>query len=87
MILSKKQYLAYRIARKFCSNGYASETIRAILQFMFIEIGINRMEASYSINNKASRRVIEQLGMQLEIGAKECYFCSRGYQDSNLFGV
>jgi ribosomal-protein-alanine N-acetyltransferase len=83
----QKATLGYCLAREYWSNGYATEAVKAVLQYMFVEIGLNRIEASHSINNIASGRVLEKAGMLLEGQSKDYYFCNSGFQDSRLFGV
>ncbi len=83
----QKAVLGYCIARKHWSNGYATEAVGAVLHFMFTEVGINRIEASHSINNPASGRVLEKSGFHEEGFAKEYYRCSLGFQDSRLFAL
>ena len=83
----QKATLGYCLARKHWSNGYATEAVRAVLDFMFTQTGINRMEASHSVNNPASGRVLEKAGFQYEGLAKEYYRCGLGFQDSRLFAL
>lgn len=83
----QKAILGYCLAREFWSNGYTTEAVKAVLRYMFIEIGLNRIEASHSINNIASGRVLEKVGMLLEGQSKDYYFCNSGFQDSRLFGL
>lgn len=83
----QKAVLGYCIARDFWSKGYATEAVNAVLMFMFQEVGINRIEASHSVNNKASGRVLEKVGMKFEGFASEYYYCRMGFQDSYLYGI
>lgn len=83
----QKATLGYCLARKFWSNGYMTEAVKAVLQYMFADIGLNRIEASHSTHNIASGRVLEKVGMLLEGQSKDYYFCNSGSQDSRLFGV
>jgi ribosomal-protein-alanine N-acetyltransferase len=83
----QKALLGYCIAKTFWSKGYATEAVRAVLEFMFSEVGINRIEASHSIRNVASGRVLEKAGLKREGLAKEYYYCSQGFQDSHLYGI
>lgn len=83
----QKAVMRYCIEKNFWSNGYATEAVKAVLKYMFIEIGINRIEASHSVNNKASGRVLEKAGMILEGHAKDYYYCNVGFQDSYLYGL
>lgn len=83
----QKAILGYCLARKYWSNGYATEAVKAVLHYIFTEIGLNRIEASHSTNNIASGRVLEKARMHLEGQSKDYYFCNSGFQDSRLFGV
>ena len=64
-----------------------TEAVKAVLQYMFVDIGLNRIEASHSTHNIASGRVLEKVGMLLEGQSKDYYFCNSGFQDSRFFGV
>jgi ribosomal-protein-alanine N-acetyltransferase len=83
----QKAVLGYCLARKFWSNGYATEAVKAVLNYIFSETGLNRVEASHSVNNIASGRVLEKAGMILEGQSRDYYFCNSGLQDSRLFGI
>ncbi|MFM9331091.1 GNAT family N-acetyltransferase [Paenibacillus mesotrionivorans] len=83
----QKAVLGYCLARKYWSNGYTTEAVRAVVRYMLSEIGLNRIEASHSVNNMASGRVLEKSGFVLEGHAKDYYCCSLGLQDSNLYGI
>lgn len=83
----QKATLGYCLARKYWSNGYTTEAVKSVLHYMFTEIGLNRIEASHSVNNIASGRVLKKAGLLLEGQAKDYYFCNSGLQDSRLFGI
>ena len=83
----QKAVLGYCLAREFWSNGYATEAAKAVLEYAFCEINLNRIEASHSVNNSASGRVLEKVGMVLEGRAKDYYYCNAGFQDSNLYAI
>ncbi|MDF2873166.1 MAG: hypothetical protein K0R05_4741 [Anaerocolumna sp.] len=51
------------------------------------EVGLNRIEASHSINNIASGRVLEKIGMLMEGQSKDYYFSNSGFQDSRIYGM
>jgi [ribosomal protein S5]-alanine N-acetyltransferase len=45
-------------------QGYMTEAVSAILVFGFEELAADRIEASYALWNKSSRRVLEKVGMK-----------------------
>lgn len=58
--------LGYIIHRAYWNKGYATEACRALLDFGFKRIGLNRIEATAFPENIASTRVLEKVGMQYE---------------------
>lgn len=83
----EKATLGYCLAREHWSQGYATEALKAVLAFLFEEVGFHRLEASHSVNNPASGRVLQKAGLLLEGHAKEYYRCAAGFQDSDLYGL
>ena len=83
----RKATLGYCLARDYWSKGYTSEAVKAVIKFMLVDVGLNRIEASCSVNNIASFRVLEKVGMTYEGQATEYYFCNVGFQDSNLYAI
>lgn len=58
----------YALGRAHWGQGYASEALRAVLDYGFRELGLNRVEADIDPRNGASAGVLERLG-----------FCKEGY--------
>lgn len=63
--LDQKAVLGYCLARAYWSKGYTTEAVREVLRYLFEEIGLNRIEASHSVNSKlyglTRRRYFEKL--------------------------
>lgn len=55
-------------------RGYASELCRRMLAFGFDEVGVNRIEADVALENQASLRVMEKIGMRREGVLRDCIF-------------
>ncbi len=51
---------------KYHKNGYATEAVRAMIQFGFERLGLYRIEGRYMKENVASRHVMERSGMIYE---------------------
>lgn len=62
----EKAEIGYWIGVPYWGNGYATETVRTVIQFCFEDLGLNRVEAEYFAENGASRRVMEKAGMTFE---------------------
>jgi ribosomal-protein-alanine N-acetyltransferase len=56
----------YALARPYWGRGLATEGARASLRFGFEHLGIERIVAATRVDNLASRRVLEKIGMTFE---------------------
>ena len=63
--------------REFWGQGFATEAARASLQYGFDELGLERVVGIVHLENMASQRVLEKLGMELveqkQFFGIECY--------------
>ncbi|TET51846.1 MAG: N-acetyltransferase, partial [Anaerolineales bacterium] len=58
--------LRYWIGRPYWNQGYCTEAVRAIVDYGFEELGLNRIEAWHFAQNLASGRVMQKTGMLRE---------------------
>jgi len=58
--------VGYVIARAYWGNGYMPEATRAIIEWAFQQPTIYRVYATTDVENVASQRVLEKVGMQRE---------------------
>jgi len=56
--------IGYSIGVPYWGNGYATESVRALLDHAFSDLGCERLEAGARVSNPASRRVLEKCGFQ-----------------------
>jgi len=65
------------VGKPYWGKGLATEAARAAVQFGFQSLGLERIVALASVENGASQRVIQKLGMslveQLNIWGMDCY--------------
>ncbi|MEY2452822.1 MAG: [ribosomal protein S5]-alanine N-acetyltransferase, partial [Acidimicrobiaceae bacterium] len=59
-------YVGYWIDEKHAGNGYMPESVIVLSQFAFEELHLHRIQISIIPRNKASRRVVEKLGIRDE---------------------
>jgi RimJ/RimL family protein N-acetyltransferase len=55
--------IGWRLARSAQGKGFATEGARAIVDFAFNQLGLNEVVAITALPNRASRHVMEKLGM------------------------
>lgn len=58
--------LSYALNRHFWGQGYITEAARAVLQYGFDVLALNRISAQVFTDNEGSIRVLEKLGMVRE---------------------
>ena len=54
------------IGRNWWHKGYTSEALGAVIDFLFDEVGLNRIAACHDVNNPHSGGVMKKCGMQFE---------------------
>lgn len=82
-----KGELAYWIGRNYWGNGFATEAARAIMDFGFIEINLNRIWAMAMVSNPASSRVMQKVGMKQEGILTQHILKSGNYEDLVVYGI
>ncbi len=58
--------LGYVIAREYWGNGYATEITKSVIEWAMAQENIYRVWATCDVENLASARVLEKMGMQRE---------------------
>lgn len=68
-------------------KGYATEAVRAMLQWAYSTLDLNRVEAELDTRNLASARVLEKLGFQREGTKREDCIVDGEVSDSWIYGL
>ncbi len=79
--------LGYWIAHPQWGRGYATEAARAVLEFGFGTLGLERIDATYMTGNPASARVMQKLGMVFEGLHPRLYRRDGVFRDSGRYAV
>ncbi len=58
--------LGYWIGVPYWNQGYCTEAARAVVQFGFEVLGLNRIDSHHFAHNRASGRVMRKIGMTYE---------------------
>ena len=58
--------IGYCLGDRFWGKGIMSEALREVIRFLFLEVGMNRIQATHDVNNPASGRVMAKCGLQYE---------------------
>ena len=76
--------IGYAIGRKYWNNGYATEALKAMIDFIFSR-GIHKVVVSHIIGNDASKRVIQKCGLVHEGIRKEDIYYHEQYFDVDYY--
>jgi len=79
--------VGYVLSPDYWGRGIATEALTAILRFAFCDIGFNRVEARYMVENTASRRVMEKCGMTFEGVYRKKLFVKGSYRDIGVCSI
>jgi ribosomal-protein-alanine N-acetyltransferase len=86
--LGKRNYRSaevwFKIHKDFWRNGYTTEALTRLLEFGFNNLKLHRIEAGCAVENIASGKVLEKVGMTQE-GMKRKNLPIRGKWKDNYF--
>ncbi|MBR3494326.1 MAG: GNAT family N-acetyltransferase [Clostridia bacterium] len=58
--------IGYCMSRAFWGRGIMPEALRAVMDYLFDTVGLNRVAACHDVNNPKSGRVMQKAGMKFE---------------------
>ncbi|MEX3619477.1 GNAT family N-acetyltransferase [Paenibacillus glucanolyticus] len=79
--------LGYCLNSHYWRQGYATEAARAMSEFGFKELGVNRIFATCRPGNVGSAGVMCSIGMKQEGHLRQHLWFKGGYHDSYLFSL
>ena len=76
------------IGEKDCwGKGYASEAIRLVVDYAFLQLNLHKLTASMYEDNHGSLKAFQRAGFQVEGVRKQIFYYRGKYVDSILVGV
>jgi ribosomal-protein-alanine N-acetyltransferase len=79
--------LGYWMGAPHAGRGLMTDAVRAAAQFAFGTLRLNRLEAACLPTNRASARVLEKVGFQLEGRARRYLKIDGRWQDHDIFAL
>lgn len=79
--------IGYQLSERDWGNGYMTEALKAVLDYLLLDVGFNRVEGMYAVRNPRSGAVMRRAGMQYEGMMREKFYCRAGYQDANVYAL
>ena len=79
--------MGYCLAESAWGRGYATEAARAVLDWAFATLDLNRVQAETDTRNAGSIRVLEKLGFVREGTLREDCVVNGDVSDSHVYGL
>ena len=75
------------LAPAFQGRGLASEALRALFGYLFLDLGLHRVHGSVDPRNRASMALLARVGMRQEAHFVESYWCKGEWTDDAVFAL
>ncbi len=79
--------VGYSLSREYWHRGLMTEALRAVIAFGFDTLRLQRIEAQHTLDNPASGRVMQHVGMQYEGTLRQRVKNKGKYEDVKLFAI
>lgn len=76
--------IGYNYGSKFWNKGYATEALKAIIRYMFIDVEVDKITACHIDKNPASGKVMVKAGMKFDYIVKD-FFNNEKHKGDLLF--
>ena len=80
-------HIGYCIGRKWWHQGYTSEAFAAVINYLFSDCGVNRIEARHAPVNPYSGAVMRKCGLQFEGTLRQSDRCNAGITDADWYAI
>ena len=80
-------HIGYCIGKQWWHQGIMSETLKAVINFLFDEVGYHRVESLHDPNNPNSGGVMKKCGMKYEGTLRQADKNNQGICDACYYGL
>jgi len=77
----------YKIHSDYWNKGYATESLKAVINFGFETLQLHRIEAGCAVNNLGSIKVLEKVGMIREGRGRQILPLKSGWSDNFSYSI
>lgn len=79
--------IGYSLSRAYWNQGLMSEALNAMVEYGFLKLGLNRIEAQHESDNPASGHVMKNAGMRHEGTLRQRIFNKGRFADVELYAI
>ncbi len=80
-------HIGYCLGKNWWHQGIMTEALQAVLDFLFDQVGVNRVEALHDASNPHSGAVMAKCGMQYEGTLRQSVRGNQGLYDACWYGL
>lgn len=80
-------HIGYCLSRKWWHQGITTEAFAAVIQFLFEEVQVNRIEAHHDVLNPNSGKVMAKCGLQYEGTLRQTGINQTGLADMAVYAL
>ena len=84
---AKVAHIGYALGRNWWRQGIMSEALKAVMDFLFDEVGFNRLESRHDPNNPNSGKVMVKCGMKYECTMRQSDWNNQGICDASWYAL
>jgi ribosomal-protein-alanine N-acetyltransferase len=84
---AEKAHIGYCIGRRWWHKGIMTVALKAVMGYLFEEVGFNRIEACHDPNNPNSGHVMMKCGMRYEGTLRQSGRNNQGICDESFYGI
>ena len=79
--------IGYKFLKEYWGNGFASESVKAVMQYAFTHFNVNRISAFINAENDRSAALAERVRMKKEGCLREVRLINGIYYDEYIFSL
>lgn len=83
----KKAHIGYCIGKRWWHLGITSEALSRVMDFLFDEVGVHKVESRHDPHNPHSGGVMKKCGMKFEGTLRQCDWNNQGICDASYYGL
>lgn len=84
---NKTAYLGYWLGKEFQGNGIMTKVAKALTDYAFSELNLNKVEIRAAVENQKSRGIPERLGFVKEGEIRQAEWLYDHYVDHIVYGI
>ena len=84
---AQSAHIGYCIGKAWWHQGIMSEALKAVMDYLFDEVGFHRVESMHDPNNPNSGKVMAKCGMKFEGTHRQADRNNQGICDASYYGL